>query len=130
MRNKFSAKPRVIYALLFCLLLVIEILIALFVRDRWLRPYGGDILVTVLLCCLARIVLPNRCRLLPLYIFLFAATVEILQYFDIVSLLGLSHIPFFRTLLGTTFSPADLVCYGVGCLAFWLVERLLRKPKQ
>ena len=130
MRTKFSAKPRVIYALLFCLLLVIEILIALFVRDRWLRPYGGDILVTVLLCCLARIVLPNRCRLLPLYIFLFAATVEILQYFDIVSLLGLSHIPFFRTLLGTTFSPADLVCYGVGCLAFWLVERLLRKPKQ
>lgn len=130
MRNKFSAKPRVIYALLFCLLLVIEILIALFVRDRWIRPYGGDILVTVLLCCLARIVLPNRCRLLPLYIFLFAATVEILQYFDIVSLLGLSHIPFFRTLLGMTFSPADLVCYGVGCLAFWLVERLLRKPKQ
>lgn len=126
MKRPFFTRPRVIYALLFLLLLAVEVLIALFVRDKWIRPYGGDILVTVLLCCLVRIILPNRCRILPLFVLLFATAVEIAQYFDFVSLLGLSHIPFFRILMGMTFSPADLVCYGVGCLAFWGCEYWIR----
>ena len=41
-------KRRGIYAIAFVLLLVTEVLIALFVRDRFIRPYGGDILVTVI----------------------------------------------------------------------------------
>ena len=127
MRNKFSAKPRVIYALLFCLLLVIEILIALFVRDRWLRPYGGDILVTVLICAAVRILFPTGVRFLPLWVFLFAAAVEIGQYFDFVTLLGLGNIAFFRILLGSTFSVADLLCYAAGCVLFWAGEKLLRR---
>jgi hypothetical protein len=59
------------------------------------------------------------------WVFLFAAAVEIGQYFDFVTLLGLGNIAFFRILLGSTFSMADLLCYAVGCVLFWAGEKLL-----
>lgn len=120
-------KRRGIYATVFALLLMVEVLIALFVRDQFIRPYGGDILVTVLLCCLVRILFPERIKLLPLLVFLFAVAVEVGQYFDYVTLLGLGDIAFFRVLLGTSFSVADIFCYGAGCLLFWGAEWLCKK---
>ena len=118
-------KKRFGYAIAFLVLLITEILIALFVRDDFIRPYGGDILVTVLICAAVRIVFPTGVRLLPLWVFLFAAAVEIGQYFDFVTLLGLGNIAFFRILLGSTFSMADLLCYAAGCVLFWAGEKLL-----
>jgi len=121
-----NTRLRLCYAAAFVLLLAIEVLIALFVRDRFIRPYGGDILVTVLLCCLVRIVFVSGGRLLPLWVFLFAAAVEIAQLFDPAGLLGLGDIEFFRILMGSTFSFADLLCYAAGCLSFFLAETVLR----
>lgn len=112
------------YAAASAALLITEVLIALFVKDTFIRPYGGDILVTILLCCIIRIALPTKCRLLPLWVFLFAAAVEFAQYFDFVTLLGLGNIPFFRILLGTSFAWFDIVCYGIGCVIFWGAEWL------
>ena len=120
-------KKRIGYLIAFIVLLITEILIALFVRDDFIRPYGGDILVTVLICAAVRIVFPTGVRLLPVWVFLFAAGVEIGQYFDFVTLLGLGNIPFFRILLGSTFSVADLLCYAAGCALFWLGERIITK---
>lgn len=115
---------RVGYGVAFALILLIEVIIALFVRDDFIRPYGGDILVTALICCFVRIFFPTGARLLPLWVFLFAAGVEIAQYFDFVSLLGLDGSRFFSILLGSTFSWADILCYAVGCVLFSVGERL------
>ncbi len=112
-------KLRITYAILFGILLLTETLIALFVRDRFIRPYIGDVLVAVLLGCLCRILFPKGVKLLPLYVFLFAVAVEVAQYFDIVSLLGLADNRLLSTLVGRTFSHEDLFCYAVGCLLFW-----------
>ena len=120
-------KKRLGYAIAFLVLLITEILIALFVRDDFIRPYGGDILVTVLICAAVRIAFPTGIRFLPLWVFLFAAAVEIGQYFDFVTLLGLGDIAFFRILLGSTFSVADLICYAAGCLLFWIGEKAITK---
>lgn len=108
-------------------LLIVEVIIALFVTDNFIRPYGGDILVTALLCCLVRAVYPKRIPLLPLWVLLFAVAVETAQYFDIVTVLGLDDIAFFRVLIGTSFAFLDIVCYAVGCLLFWLIEAALIK---
>lgn len=115
-------KNRILYGIVFAVILIVEILIALFVRDAFIRPYGGDILVTVLICAFVRIFLPTGIRLLPLYVFLFAAAVEIAQYFDFVRLIGLADSTFFSTLLGRSFSWIDILCYGAGCAAFALAE--------
>ena len=122
--KKESLMPRAVYAVSFAVILIIEILIALFVRDSFIRPYGGDILVTILICCFMRMIFMGKIQLLPLWVFLFAVTVEVLQYFDIVSILGLGDIKFFVILIGNSFSFVDIICYAVGCVLFYLRENL------
>ena len=58
-----NTRLRLGYGLAALLILVAEVLIALFVRDRFIRPYGGDILVTLLICCAIRVILPKGYRL-------------------------------------------------------------------
>ena len=115
-------KARAIYAAMFYILFLIEVCIALFVHDDFLRPYVGDALVTILLCCLCRTVIPKGLPALPAYVFIFAALVEAAQYVDVVKLLGLEDNAVISTIVGRTFSWADLICYAAGCLVFWLVE--------
>lgn len=120
-------KPRLVYAAAFFVLLFVEILIALFVHDDFIRPYIGDVLVTVLICCLCRIIIPKGVSALAIYVFAFATFVEIGQYFELVKLLGLEDNVFLSTVVGTTFSVMDLVCYAVGCIAFWAAEKAIYK---
>lgn len=114
--------------LIFCGLLAVEVCFALFVNDAFIRPYVGDMLVTLLLCCLCRVIVPNKVRLLPLYVIIFAACVEVSQYFDLVALLGLADNRILSIALGRTFSWMDIVCYGIGCVvAVWLDRILIKK---
>lgn len=119
-------KKRLPYILTFVLLLLAEIYIGLFVRDRFIRPYFGDVLVTALLCCLFRAVYPKGVRLLSVYVFIFAIFVEITQYFDLVALLGWENSAFLSVIMGRSFSWKDILCYGAGCAAFWAAEVLFR----
>ena len=122
-----AKRKRIIYALLSAFLLLSEIFIALFVHDRIIRPYVGDVLVTTLLCALVRIFLPNKIRFLSLYVLVFATLVEIGQYFDYAELLGLSNIEFFSVLMGRSFSFVDIICYAIGCAVFSVIEITLNK---
>lgn len=115
------------YALLFVGLLAVEVFIACFIHDRFIRPYLGDILVVVVLYALLRILWPVGLPWLPAAVTLFAAAVEVSQAFHMVELLGLGHIPFFRVLLGATFDWADLLCYLTGGCLICLAEYVHRK---
>jgi len=118
---------RILYLIIFCGLLAVEMGIALFVNDAFVRPYVGDMLVTLLLCCLCRVIIPDKVRLLPVYVFVFAACVEIGQYFDVVALLGLADNRIISIALGRTFSWMDIVCYAVGCVAAFLLDQIINK---
>lgn len=115
-------KKRLGYFAATIVIFLIELLIALFVRDDFIRPYVGDMLVVVLVYTFLRIIFPEKPRLLPLYVFLFAAGVEALQGIHIVELLGLQENRFISVLIGTTFDWKDIVCYGVGCLLLGIWE--------
>lgn len=52
-------KKRLFYLITALLLLMTEVLIALFVHDRFIRPYAGDILVVLLIYALVRIFFRN-----------------------------------------------------------------------
>lgn len=118
-------RRRLIYGILFFALLFVEILIALFLHDRVIRPYLGDVLVVVLLCCFVRTIFPQGTQFLSFYVFLFASAIEVGQYFNYATLLGLDQIRFFKVLLGATFSPLDLFCYAVGCSLFFVGENIV-----
>lgn len=119
-------KKRIIYCILTVILLAVEVFIALFVHDRIVRPYVGDMLVVVVIYTFVRCWIPDAVRRLPLYVFLFATGVEILQYFKLVELLGVGDNRFLRILLGTSFDVKDILCYAAGCVLVWLAERKIR----
>ena len=121
---------RSVNAALFFILLTVETCIALFVRDRFVRPYLGDVLVVVLLYFFFRILVPQTFPLLPFAVFLFAVLTEMLQYARVVEWLGLSESRFFSTLIGTTFDWKDMVCYGTGCLVTGVYEYGMRFCKR
>ncbi len=123
-------KKRMIYLFATIVLFGIELLIALFVHDDFVRPYVGDVLVVVLLYTFVRIFLPEGVRLLPLYIFLFAAGVELLQYFRIAELLGLSDNRVLSVVIGSVFDVKDILCYGVGCVLLWVYEKMFDKKEK
>ncbi|MDZ4994249.1 DUF2809 domain-containing protein [Clostridium perfringens] len=109
------------YLFTFFILLIVEVFIALFIKDNFIRPYIGDVLVVIVIYTFIRGILGRKIRFLPFYIFLFGALVEILQYFKIVELLNLQNSRFFTILIGTAFDIKDILCYLVGCLilVFW-----------
>lgn len=122
-------KSKLIYAGLFFAVFILEVLIALFVNDSFIRPFGGDILVTILLCLFFRAFFPVKTKLLPVYVFLFAVAVEICQYFDIVKLLGFENNVLISTLVGRSYSFVDIICYSTGCIAFFIVEQIFQKMR-
>lgn len=115
-------KRRITYAALFVIIFLIELYIALYVHDDFVRPYIGDVFVTALICCFCRIFFPRGIKLLPLYVLIFSFLVETAQYFNVVTLLGLQDNALACTIIGTSFSHIDLVCYAVGCGLFWVAE--------
>jgi len=121
-----TRKKRIGYLLATFILFGIELLIALFVHDSFIRPYVGDVLVVVLIYTFVRIIWPEGIRRLPLYIFLFAGGVEVLQYFRIAEVLGLSENRVLSVVIGSVFDVKDIVCYGVGCGLIFVYERLKR----
>ena len=126
---KISWNKRTAYLLATVPIFLLELFIALFVQDDFIRPYVGDMLVVVLIYTFLRIIFPERPRLLPLYVFLFAAGVEALQGIRIVDLLGLQNNRFFSVLIGTTFDWKDIFCYGAGCLLIGVWEVWLWRKK-
>lgn len=113
---------RIGYAIAFVVFFMVELFIALYVRDRFIRPYVGDMLVVVLVYCFVRIFIPKGCRWLPLAVFAFAVGVEILQYFQIVKLLGLEQNRILRTIIGSVFDWKDIFCYGIGSMVLGIYE--------
>ena len=117
-----KTKRRLIFFALFVILLGVEIYIAMYVKDSIIRPYGGDVLVVILIYCFIRIFMLDGARFLSLYIFLFACAVEVAQKFDYATLLGFADNKLIRTILGTSFSWYDILCYAIGCAVTAIVD--------
>ena len=74
-----------------------------------------------------RTVHPEGWPLLPAGVFALAVTVEVLQYFRITEVLGVSDNRFLRILIGGTFDFKDILCYAAGCIISAAVEWVQRK---
>lgn len=115
-------KKRILYAVATLFLLLIEVMIALYVHDDFIRPYVGDVLVVIVIYTFIRIIVPEKCKLMPLFIFAFATGVELLQLANIVEILGVADNSFLKTLIGSVFDIKDIVCYAIGCVILCIFE--------
>lgn len=105
------------------LLLIIEICIALFVHDKIVRPYIGDYLVVMLVYCFVRAFVNCSVRAAAIFTLLFAYLVELLQYFNVVQLLGLQRSGVAGTVIGSSFEWTDIALYTAGVATIVLIER-------
>ena len=115
-------KKRILYAVATLFLLLIEVIIALYVHDDFIRPYVGDVLVVIVIYTFIRIIVPEKCKLIPLFLFIFAAGVELLQLANIVEILGVADNKFLKILIGSVFDIKDIACYAVGCVILCMYE--------
>jgi hypothetical protein len=118
---------RIKYLLLTILLFVIEVLIALYIHDKIIRPYIGDLLVAILIYCFLRTFINLSVITTAMLTLLFSYTVETLQYFKIVDLLGLHDSKIARIIIGTSFEWSDILSYTIGIAIVLLVERKINK---
>lgn len=111
------------------ILFIIEVLIAVYVRDRFIRPYMGDVLVVILIYCFIKSF--TRLPVIPVAIgvLLFAFTVEILQYLRIVEVLGLEDNKLARIIIGTDFAWLDLLTYVAGIMIVIIVEQIAENKR-
>lgn len=116
---KFNLKYFVAAIFLF----IVEVLIALFVRDRFVRPYFGDYLVVMLVYCAVRSVIQATPSKVAIGVLLFAYLIEMLQYFRIVDLLGLEKNRIAKVVIGYGFDWSDILAYTLGVITIIIVER-------
>lgn len=121
-------KKRLLFLAVFIFLFIVEVLIALYVHDNFVRPYVGDMIVTALVWSFARIVFPQKFRLMSIYVMIFATLIEVGQYFNYVDVLGITN-PVLVTMMGTSFAWADIACYAVGCVVAAVSDYFLFRKK-
>ena len=111
------------YLIVSIVLFLIEVFIGVYVKDQFIRPYGGDYLVVILLYTILRTFWNARVKVVAYSVLVFSFVLEFLQYFKLVELLHLDHIKLARIVIGTSFAWEDLVAYFLGIMTVLWVER-------
>ncbi|MFV0304652.1 MAG: DUF2809 domain-containing protein [Moheibacter sp.] len=128
MKLQFSLK----YFLLFLGLLIVEILIALFVKNEIIRGSFGDILVVILIYCFVQSFFNFDKKKTIIGVGIFAILIEIGQAFNLVEILNLQHNKIASTIIGNTFDISDIWSYVAGCAVIYLLEfsNDMQRPKK
>ena len=122
-------RVQLLYGGITLFIFLIEIVIALFVRDAFIRPFVGDLLVVVMIYFAVRTFFKVKPQGVMLGVLIFAIGVEFLQYFQLVERLGLEGNTVARVILGSTFDPLDILAYVLGVLFAYCIDFYLRKRK-
>lgn len=129
MTNNHILRFSLPYFLFAICLFIIEVLIAKY-TGGWVRGYLGDFLVVGLVYASIKTVLNIKTNIAILSTLIFAYSVEISQYFKLAELLGFTKGSIPYIVLGNTFSIEDLVCYILGCLWIFMIEKAVGTHSQ
>lgn len=122
-------KFRKLYFGWFFIILLIELLIALFVKDTFFRPYFGDVLVVILIYTFLRSFFKIGIKTSILVVFLFSFAIEISQWIHLIKLLNLEECIIAHWVLGSSFNWWDFLAYIIGLFFVYMVERVARVKK-
>lgn len=111
------------YFVIAIIIFIIEVIIALYVHDKIIRPYIGDFLVVILLYCVLKSVVDIPALTAAIIVLLFAYCIEVLQYFKIASILRLQQNKIASIIIGSSFDWSDLVSYTLGIILVLIIEK-------
>ncbi|GLR06585.1 hypothetical protein GCM10007906_41730 [Vibrio hyugaensis] len=116
---RFSAKNGLKSLVCFIALVVI----ALYVRDSFIRPTFGDALVVVWLYYFLASLFSMPVHWLASLVVLIAFAVELGQLVQVAAWLGIEPSSPLTVILGATFDWKDLLAYCIGGLLCWWMEK-------
>jgi len=112
------------YACVFAGLFLVEVCIALFLHDGFIRPFLGDMIVVWLVYAFVRsFYAGGKDWQVAAGVLAFAVLVEVGQYFGLVSLLGLEESRLARVAIGLVFDWKDILAYGVGAVVLIVISK-------
>lgn len=110
------------YLILTLLLFEIEVYIALYVHDAFVRPFFGDFLAVLFVYAGLRI-FPRSTPLPVAWLSVgIAYFLELLQYIHFLDFTGLKRYRVLAVLIGSSFSWWDILAYTAGFVVIYLVE--------
>jgi hypothetical protein len=127
-QKRLSFQFNIAYFIATIIIFLIEVFIAIFVQDNFIRPYLGDVLVVILMyTAIKSMIRIKEPSLFPVFLFAFAVFVELLQLVGFVNLFGLEENKLARIVLGSVYDIKDIICYGVGSvfLIMWEMKSLI-----
>ncbi|WP_199481931.1 DUF2809 domain-containing protein [Vibrio owensii] len=116
---RFSAKNGLKSLVCFIALVII----ALYVRDSFIRPTVGDVLVVVWLYYFLASMFSMPVIWLVSLVVLIAFAVELGQLLQVAAWLGIESSSPLAVILGATFDWKDLLAYCIGGLLCWWMEK-------
>jgi hypothetical protein len=111
------------------LLVVTDFLLINRLHDAIIRHDGGDLIWGIFLYCVVRSFVNGPVKQMAICVLLFCYVEEILQYFHLADRLGFTKPSLMRTLIGTTFSWLDMLCYTLGIGVVLILETRLEKRR-
>jgi hypothetical protein len=120
---KFNSFYFLLASLIFC----VEIFIAKYAHDQIIRPYVGDFLIVILIYCFIKSFFDTPVLATTLSVLIFSYLIETLQYFHLITWLGLQHSRIAGIVLGTSFAWIDLLAYTIGIGVVLFCEKVIVK---
>ncbi|OYX22375.1 MAG: hypothetical protein B7Z06_11750 [Flavobacteriales bacterium 32-35-8] len=115
------------YTLLFISILLIEILIAKFLTQGFIRYTFGDYLVVILIYCFLKSFINLNSFYVSISVLLFAYSIEFLQLINLLNILSLENNHLAKLILGSTFHISDLAAYTLGMITVLIMEYKIYK---
>ncbi|WP_108869164.1 DUF2809 domain-containing protein [Aquimarina aquimarini] len=104
-------------------LFLIEVIIAVFIDDVIIRPHIGDTIFVILLYCAVKSFFEIKTIPLVIVVLMVCYILEILQYFDIIGIMGLKECTLAPIILGKSFSWLDIIAYTFGAIVVIWFEK-------
>lgn len=117
------------YWFLFFGVLAIEISIATFFKGNFIRHTIGDFFIVILLYLTVRMLTNISWIKAALSVLLFSYFVELLQWVNILELLGVQQNVATDLIIGSTFDWKDIFAYTMGISLVILLESIAQKSK-
>ncbi|WP_411767759.1 DUF2809 domain-containing protein [Winogradskyella sp. A3E31] len=115
------------YLIISCVLLIIEISIALYLKTGFIRHTFGDFIAVILVYTFIKSFTDISVKATAIISLFIAFSIEAVQYFSLIKWMNLEDNSLAKLVLGTTFQFADLLAYTLGICTVLIIEYKLWK---
>jgi hypothetical protein len=112
--------------IVFIVLFFIEVSIALYIKQGFIRAIFGDFLVVIMLYFFIKSFVRIKSIYIAITVLFIAYFVEFLQFIDILSIVNYKENAVINLILGTTFSIQDIIAYTLGVATVIFLENRLK----